>query len=350
VHGSLLAPRASLGDGGSTAFSAADCTARFDAAGAPLQRCEQCTAPWLLAVDAGTGTTVCRCMAECRGGAARPVPALGNWSDAWDNQAVAARGVRLLLGLGTGRCGTVSLSRLLAAQTGAAGTVSHEQHPLIPWAPLGGAAEQLRLVDRRVRLLLQRRVRWRGAGVPVVADVASFYLPHAALVLALEPGARLVVLRRARAAVVASFLAKDKEVDLWRACANTSGWGPNTAYWASAFPKYACTGPQAAADTAAALGRYWDDYYAAVAALAARFPGRVRLLDSPQLFDDAVEQKAMLAWAGFEQPVVRVHGAKHNCVANCRQALAAQAPLGWGLSEPADHRRPKRQEAVLNTT
>lgn len=323
VRGSLLAPRASLGDGGATAFTAADCTARYDAAGSPVLRCGQCTAPWLHAVDAGTGTTVCRCMATCRGGAARPAPALGNWSAAWDDQAVTARGVRLLLGLGTGRCGTVSLSRLLAAQPGASGTVSHEQHPLIPWAPPGGESEQLRLVDRRVRALLQRRVRWRGSGVPLVADVASFYLPHAALVLALEPGARLVVLRRARRAVVASFLAKDQGVDLWRACANTSAWGPNTAYWASAFPKYACTGPQAAPDTADALGRYWDDYYATVAALQARFPDRVRLEESPAIFDDAAAQEALLAWAGFEQPAVRVHGAKHNCVANCRRALGA---------------------------
>ena len=39
---------------------------------------------------------------------------------------------RLVIGLGTGRCGTVSLSRLLNAQPDA--QVRHELRPYLPWA------------------------------------------------------------------------------------------------------------------------------------------------------------------------------------------------------------------------
>jgi hypothetical protein len=327
-------PRAALGGRGS--FQAGNCSVLFDAAGTrlpPSSPCARCEAPWLQAV--AQGALLCRCMGDCvpapsrsaavvasaaRAAAAALAPP-GNWTDAWDDAAAAARGVRLVVGMGTGRCGTVTLARLLRSQAGSSGTFSHEQHPLLPWSPLNVDAA-LRSADARVRLLLTRRLRWRGDGggadeTPLVGDVASFYLPYAELLLRIEPTARFLVLQRERDAVVRSFMSKDPGVDLWRSCADRGSWQPNSVYWAAAHPKYACSGAGGATSTAEALGMYWDEYAERVEALRQRFPDRVRVEASPALFEDEEAQRKALHWAGFQQPKLQPSMPRHNCIANC---------------------------------
>ena len=54
---------------------------------------------------------------------------------------------RIILGTGTGRCGSFSLARLLNQQPGV--QVSHEDPPLLPWEPVegrGGCAEAAALM------------------------------------------------------------------------------------------------------------------------------------------------------------------------------------------------------------
>jgi hypothetical protein len=340
-----LAPRAALGSGGSTTFTSEGCAARFGASGAPLPAaCARCTAPWLEATDDASGARVCRCMADCLPSAVRvhaattpPVlPPPGDWTAAWDAEARAARGVQLVFGMGTGRCGTVTLAQLLRAQPGCGATFSHEQHPLLPWTQPSSRA-LLRAADARVRHLLQRRLRWdaRGAdagkqpgaahATPLVGDVASFYLPYTEAILAIEPAARFIILQRSRAAVAASFARKDPGVDLWRACANRTLWSPNHIYWAAAHPKYPCSASGEAGSGAGsgagsmeeALGMYWDEYSSRSAALAAAYPDRVRVFASPEVFEDAALQRELLAWAGVQAPRVQTQLPRHNCKANC---------------------------------
>jgi hypothetical protein len=345
--GRRFAPRAALGSGGSVMFSSDTCAARYDASGValpPSTPCDRCSAPWLEAVDANTSAKVCRCMASCKpalaGAAAAasaataraavlPHPSLP-WDAAWDVQARRGRGVQLVIGLGTGRCGTVTLAQLLKAQPGCAGTFSHEQHPLLAWTQPSERA-MLRAADGRVRQLLQRRLRSHAAAsrdgadndaapTPLVGDVASFYLPYVETILSIEPGAKFVVLRRARAEVVASFLRKDPGVDLWRECADRSGWSSNSVYWAAAHPKFPCSGAGGARSAAEALGLYWDAYEERVARLTARFPDRVRVFASPAVFRNATAQADMLVWAGVPAPAVNEGMPKHNCGTDCTAA------------------------------
>src|SRR6185437_11882599 len=93
---------------------------------------------------------------------------------------------RFILGIGSGRCGTLSLAHVLAAQPETHAT--HEDPPLLPWK---------RDEDRPV--MEQRFVRWRRRWKePVVADVASFYLPYVEEAIAREPEIRIVCLKRPR--------------------------------------------------------------------------------------------------------------------------------------------------------
>jgi hypothetical protein len=227
----------------------------------------------------------------------------------------------------------VTLARLLRQQPGCSGTFSHEQHPVLPWTPAAGEGA-LRAADARVRLLLTRRQRWRGDGgsaahTPLVGDVASFYLPYAQLLLRVEPTTRFLVLQRERDDVVRSFMRKDPGIDLWRACADRSGWPANSVYWAAAHPKYPCDGAGGAKSTEDALRRYWDEYAERVEQLRRRYPDRVRVEASPALFESEEAQRDALRWAGFVEPRVQ-RMPRHNCIANCGEG-ETQAPRGAGL-------------------
>ncbi len=97
---------------------------------------------------------------------------------------------RIVLGMGSGRCGTLSLARLLSRQPGV--MFSHEDPPLLPWQREPG--------DRVIR---ERFARWRRSRqAAIVGDVASFYLPYVEEAIAVEPAIRIICLRRPREEVV----------------------------------------------------------------------------------------------------------------------------------------------------
>src|SRR5690606_35389199 len=73
---------------------------------------------------------------------------------------------RIILGIGSGRCGTRSLADVLERQPGC--RVTHEERPLLAWD-----------ADQKGERLRARFARWRQLrSEPIVGDVASFYLPY----------------------------------------------------------------------------------------------------------------------------------------------------------------------------
>jgi hypothetical protein len=99
----------------------------------------------------------------------------------------------LILGIGTGFCGSRSLARVLNQQPGF--QISVDDAPLLPWKRAG---------DREV--LRERFARWRKVRTgQVLGDVAAFYLPYVEEIVALEPAVRIVCLKRPREEVVAAF-------------------------------------------------------------------------------------------------------------------------------------------------
>lgn len=161
---------------------------------------------------------------------------------------------RLAIGLGTGRCGTNSLAHLIALQDGAIGT--HERlGPGVAW--IGGEAAVDQVLDAMLAEL--------AAGKALALEVGFYYLPYVARIRARVPDARFVVLKRDRAATIESFMEKTRD--------KAHHWVPETITtrrkrWNHCFPKYEPGTPKRAA-----VGRYYDEYYAATDALERAEPG-----------------------------------------------------------------------------
>ena len=99
----------------------------------------------------------------------------------------------IILGIGTGRCGTASLAKVLNQQTDA--VCSFDEPPLLPWKHTDGA-----------RIIRERFARFRLHGkARRLGDCGSFYLPYLEDAIAAEPDIRVVCLRRPREEVVGSF-------------------------------------------------------------------------------------------------------------------------------------------------
>jgi hypothetical protein len=152
-----------------------------------------------------------------------------------------------LFGLGTGRCGTVSLAKLLNAQKDS--MVTHEGKPWLPWV-----AEK-RIIRQKFRILDERDAN-------IVGDVALFNLQSVKILLEeLIPGAKFVVLRRNKKDTLDSFKRK---------------WGPKynrIAYkrteWDYVFPNWQMTMPSA-------VNRYYDEYYREAFHLEEEYPQNVK--------------------------------------------------------------------------
>ncbi len=191
---------------------------------------------------------------------------------------------RLLLVAGTGRCGLLSLVNVLNRQPGA--KVSFEEPPLLPWK-----------AGDRGRLIRERFARWqRARGSGVLGDAASFYVPYLEEVLAVEPGLRVIGLKRPREETVGSFT---RFLDEYNAFP-TNHWANELAVgwhhdplWTRCFPQYET------ANREEGVRRYWEDYYRTLAELAEKHPNQVRVFEMAEALNTEAGQRAVLDFAGF---------------------------------------------------
>lgn len=194
---------------------------------------------------------------------------------------------RVVFGLGTGRCGTTSLAALIALQPGAVG--SHERHgPAVAW--VGG--------EREVDAVLDEVAADLARGASLVGDIGLYYLPYVGRIRARFPEARFVVLQRERQATVESFIEKTAD--------KSNHWAPTPRFarharWNQCFPTY-----DAALPKREAIGRYWDEYYAATDALERAEPGVFLTVRTEELGGEAA-QRRILDFLGVprERQVVR---------------------------------------------
>ena len=138
---------------------------------------------------------------------------------------------RIVIGLGTGRCGTKSLAALLG--------LPHEDGGPLPWE-----VDERRLIDRIEK--------WRSSDEPVVGDVGFYYLPYVEL-LREHAECRFICLKRHRRETIESYMRKTEGKNHWMRH-DGSRWKLDPV-WDVAFPKYEL-GPKAEA-----IGRLWDEYY-----------------------------------------------------------------------------------------
>lgn len=199
---------------------------------------------------------------------------------------------RLVIGIGTGRSGSVSFYHLMAQQEGVA--FSHEHRPLLPWQ----VSE--RAFARSLRSLLGREGR-------VVGDVCHSWLPYIPLLMERYPEARVVCLERDCKLVVDSFINKiqGKNKNHWIADPGKR-WTRDRRFDPT-FPKYAET------ELAPAIEKYWHEYHDTVEALIARYPGRIRKWQTADALNSGETMAELLDYVGIPRERQNLSvGSRHN--------------------------------------
>lgn len=144
----------------------------------------------------------------------------------------------LLIGLGTGRCGTTSLACLLNSAHGC--SVSHEQGDIragLSWEfRESGAKKALEILEKRP--------------FETVGDVAFYYLPYVRWIAKTRPESTFVCLKRDRQETIDSYMKKCGTRDHWSRLKN------NADPWDRMYPRFDTF------DKRRAIGMYWDSYYA----------------------------------------------------------------------------------------
>jgi hypothetical protein len=189
---------------------------------------------------------------------------------------------RLIVGVGTGRCGTKSLTRLLSQQPGTGPT--HERYgPEVRW-------------DGPARLWPLRL--WRDTAAqdaPVAAEVAFYWTPHVETLLqwADQDGrnVRVVGLKRDRQETIDSYLRWKQNGDHWR---RRDLREEEPGEWDHCYPSFALE------DKAEAIGAFWDEVYDRLADIEDE---RVQVFCTQSLNEtDGVE--SILEHCGYDEPVV----------------------------------------------
>lgn len=185
---------------------------------------------------------------------------------------------QLVIGLGTGRCGTQSLAHLLTQQTAA--LVYHEKaHYGIGWHGSEKKIDEL-LAWASTQTHLQ-----------MVGDVAFYYLPYVEYILARNPTVKFICLQRNCADTVASYLQKTKPWNHW-IVHEGGAWQPSE--WDDCYPKYSVP------DKQSALAMFWYEYYFTATRLQALHPKHFRLFPMAALNSKA-GQLSLLAFLGLPE-------------------------------------------------
>jgi len=185
--------------------------------------------------------------------------------------------MKLIIGLGTGRCGTSSLSLLFNSQKDSYFT--HEFIPHLPWN-----FNAFTLLDR-----LEELKKFKGN---YIGDVALYYLPYVRFILSVEPKTKFICLERNREKVIKSFLSICKERDMW-----TNDPNRTVTPIEISFPKYPIS------DKKLAIGMYWDEYFELAHQLEKEFPNNFKIFQIEKL-NSKEGVKEILDFAGFENPIL----------------------------------------------
>ena len=187
---------------------------------------------------------------------------------------------RLIIGLGSGRCGTVSLSVLLNQSPEA--NITHEARPLTPWNVDTG-----HITDKLGQMMTRSSA--------IVGDVAYSYLPYVDQLATRVPEALFVCLRRDRFEdVVESLLRKTERTNHW-ADHDGSVWETDQ-HWDPTMPSYP---PM---DKRLAVERYVTEYYQMAEELESRNPDRFRIFATSSL-NSPLGVRAILAFCGLPESV-----------------------------------------------
>lgn len=196
----------------------------------------------------------------------------------------------LVLGLGTGRCGTKSLAFLLNLQPEVYAT--HESRPLMPW-----------LLDMERYPLKLDEMRARPESI--VADVCFTYLPYVRWTFTqYGHSVKFICLQRGMRETVGSFMRwLDVGENFWA----RGGLSERREEWEGCWPVYEGLRPGQAAV------RYYQEYYAEAHQLEREFPDSFGVFATEELNSGSGVRRIMefagigTGWKGTEVVGIRLN-------------------------------------------
>jgi hypothetical protein len=236
-----------------------------------------------------------------------------------------------VVGLGSGRSGTASLTALVDQQVG--GICFHEMNPSS--AVFSGNPQPHINIVRELRLLLSGGDRSRLSidysrpssvetydrmqdlkPIRLIGDIAYYYLNYVEDILGAVPECRFVCIKRDRDQTVASWIRKSS-IRRWRSlwlADRLKSWITRSPFyteynywqehdgshwkkdpvWDSCFPKFE------AASKVEAIGLYWDYYYLEADRLQREHPDSFRIFDIGE-FDSPEGQRRILSFIGLSE-------------------------------------------------
>lgn len=166
---------------------------------------------------------------------------------------------KIIIGLGTGRCGTVSLSTLLNKQEGV--VVTHERVRL-PWV----------VNKKRFSAFFDNLLKNPS---PVVGDVSFYLLPYVDIILNGFDDVKFICLQRDKESTIKSYLGKvEPPRNNWQDIGVKD-------IWDECFPTY-----DKGLTKAQSIGKYWDDYYDASKEWQSKIPDKFKLFNTNDLNTD----------------------------------------------------------------
>jgi hypothetical protein len=238
---------------------------------------------------------------------------------------------KIVVGLGSGRSGTASLTALIDQQEG--GICFHEMNPSS--AVFTGNSQPHINILRELRLLLSGGDRShlsidysRPSSVEtyekmqdlkpirLIGDIAYYYLNYVEELLGAVPECRFVCIKRDRDQTVASWIRKSS-IRRWRSlwlADRLKSWITRSPFyteynywqehdggrwkkdpvWDSCFPKFE------AGSKVEAIGMYWDYYYLEADRLQREHPDSFRIFDIGE-FDSPEGQRRVLSFIGLSE-------------------------------------------------
>jgi len=211
---------------------------------------------------------------------------------------------KIIFGIGTGRCGTMSLAQLLNEQDDS--FITHE----------GKSDERSKYHNKKFRNKCsvlpwtfneeKFNKMWKAISsreYDVSGDVSFYWLQYVERILEIYPTAKFIGLIRNKDEVIASYAKKTKGRNHWMPYNDSSGWIPDNE-WDKCYPKFDVESKQEA------IGLYYDLYNKTMLKFEEKYPENVRCFAMDYLNDeDGVME--ILEFCDFDDPYV-VTGIKSN--------------------------------------
>jgi len=216
---------------------------------------------------------------------------------------------QIVIGLGTGRCGTLSLARFLNIQEGA--EITHERAGYhIGW---NGSEEKIAKFLEEVSIS-------DTFNLNLVGDVGFYYLSYVEFILNRYPKTKFICLQRDCLETVTSYMHKTSNVNPWQ-LHDGIDWRRHN--WDHCYPKYDVP------DKKSALTLYWYDYYRQVTLLQALYPNSIKIFPTEAL-NSSSGQYAILAFLGIKKKNSKLKvGIRTNTLRQKRISQAREKSIQW---------------------